>query len=635
MRRWLKSSFLGRLVPGLGERGGQPTAAEIASYRKIFGLEPPAGGPLAPGVERTSAYLPMADGVRLAVDVHLPGGQGPGRRLPCILMPTRYWRRADLRWPANVLRGTSSFVTFMARRGYAVVVLDVRGSGASFGRQTSPWDGNLRADLARVLDWIVAQPWSSGAIGATGGSYVGTAAEFAASLAHPALKAVVPTYSLYDTYADVAFPGGILNDWFATRWGALNMALDAGRLPSDMPLWMRLFARGPAPVDGAEAELPRALAEHATNSDVRSEAGAVVCRDDPTCGGVTVDDFSPHAYRAETQAGGAAVLSLGGWLDGAYARSVLSRFNSLANPSRVVVGPWNHGATQESDPLATAKRPVRPSLTVQYLEILRFFNHYLKKEGPAPACEAVYFCLGAGAWRRSPVWPPPAAARVLHFGPRGSLLAEPPSAPGPVPGPAPRQDVYAVDFDLGSGGANRWRTQLDRRHVRYPDRSRPAARMLTYTSPPLAADCELTGTPVLTLRLASDREDGAVFAYLEVVDETGRATLVTEGCLRLLHRAQSPAPCWVDGPYHSCLRAQAAPMVPGQAEEIALGLLPTSVFLRKGQRIRLAVAGADADQFARIPAEGGSTLTVHHAGSRLELPVAAPGTLAFVPTSAG
>jgi pimeloyl-ACP methyl ester carboxylesterase len=45
--------------------------------------------------------------------------------------------------------------------GYAVVVVDVRGTGASFGQWRSPWQPEERADSREVIDWIVSQPWSN------------------------------------------------------------------------------------------------------------------------------------------------------------------------------------------------------------------------------------------------------------------------------------------------------------------------------------------------------------------------------------------------------------------------------------------------------------------------------------------
>ena len=64
--------------------------------------------------------------------------------------------------------------------------------------------------------------------------------------------------------------------------------------------------------------------------------------------------------------------------------------------------------------------------------------------------------------------------------------------------------------------------------------------------------------------------------------------------------------------------------MPGEIAEVCFGLLPTSVLIPEDWRLRVSIAGHDADNFARIPAEGDPVITVErnsaHA-SYLELPV--------------
>ena len=97
-------------------------------------------------------------------------------------------------------------------RGYAVVVVDIRGSGASFGSRDSFRSPREREDAYEYpLDWIVAQPWSNGSLGATGVSYLGAASDFLASTGHPAVKAIAPLFAVWDTYLlNNDYPGGVL-----------------------------------------------------------------------------------------------------------------------------------------------------------------------------------------------------------------------------------------------------------------------------------------------------------------------------------------------------------------------------------------------------------------------------------------
>jgi hypothetical protein len=53
---------------------------------------------------------------------------------------------------------------------------------------------------------------------------------------HPAVKAVAPRFSLFDTYLDIAFPGGIHDAWFTENWRRLNEALDRNA-PAEIKGW--------------------------------------------------------------------------------------------------------------------------------------------------------------------------------------------------------------------------------------------------------------------------------------------------------------------------------------------------------------------------------------------------------------
>ena len=128
------------------------------------------------------------------------------------------------------------------------------------------------------------------------------------------------------------------------------------------------------------------------------------------------------------------------------------------------------------------------------------------------------------------------------------------------------------------------------------------------------------------LWLRADAADAAVFAYLEDVDPVGEVGYLTEGQLRAQHRALRPAaeaPYATTVPYHSYLRADARPLVPGEPAELVFDLLPVSHLFLSGHRIRLALAGGDRDQFAPIPGAAGQWQVERSPGaaSRLELPV--------------
>lgn len=609
------------------DRAPEPTPAEIARLCEVFGGEFEFAGYPHRGVERSSLYLAMRDGEHMAVDLYLPRDLGAEEKLPVILVPTRYWRRWDVRAPAAWYAGPDLFTRVFVASGYAILCVDARGSGASTGVRPHPWSADEIADYGEILTWAVAQDWCSGLAGATGISYGGTAAEFAGSLGHPALKAVAPRFSLFDTYADIAFPGGVLNEQFVESWGRFNTTLDQGRVPGELGLIGELLLAGPAAVPcGTDAlfcggsALDAAIADHAANVDIYQAAVSVACRDEyQPAARTTVDGFSPHCVLDRLDASGVAVYSWSGWGDGAYAASALARFMSQTGPGRAVVGPWNHAGGEHVSPYLPPDSPTDPSPLVQVLELRRFFDFHLKGMGAEPAREVVYFTMGEERWHASPVWPPEGVAgRELYLAAGNGLAWETPDADN-------ASDEYAVDFTAGSGSLNRWRTQLGRSDVQYPQWAESDQRRLVYAGEPLERDMEITGTAVATLFLAASADDGAVFAYLEAEDAAGEVRLLSEGMLRFEHRGLSPdAPYFALGPWHSFTQEALLPCVPGEIMELVVDLLPVSVRVPAGSRLRLALAGADADQFARLPAEGGAAFTVYRGAqrpSRLTLPV--------------
>ncbi len=546
-----------------------------------------------------SLYLTMRDGVKIAADVVLPKGLPAGARIPAIVEQTRYWRARKGQKPNDYQR-------FFASHGYAVIWVDVRGTGASTGVWSMPWARDEIKDGGEVVDWIIKQPWSNGKVGAMGNSYGGNSALFITVPNHPALKAVIPRHYEFDEYNDVPFPGGIFNNWMVKAWNEGNHQLDLnpGARPVD------------ADADGSA--LGEAIKSHAKNIELYAAAQRVTYRDDRPFNEVSIDDFSVHSYGRDIERSGVAINSWGGWFDAGTADAVIKSFMTLKNPQRALVGPWNHGGSQNASPyLSTASESVR-----RQLEWLRFFDYYLKgiDTGVMPLKRSLfYYTMGEEKWKETKTWPVEGTTSVRWYMTADHALAQ--TAPAASEG----SDNYTVDFEATTGEKNRWLTQLGGTVV-YPDRAAEDRRLLTYTSSPLAEDTEITGHPVINLYVASTATDGAFFVYLEDVDESGKVTYITEGELRALHRkvSKDKPPHWMGVPYHTFKRKDGMPLVPGEVAELKFGLLPTSVLIRKGHRLRIAIAGHDKSVFARIPAEGTPVITLQrnkrHA-SFIELPI--------------
>ena len=126
--------------------------------------------------------------------------------------------------------------------------------------------------------------------------------------------------------------------------------------------------------------------------------------------------------------------------------------------------------------------------------------------------------------------------------------------------------------------------------------------------------------------MSSTHEDGAIFIYLEAVDEAGNVTYITDGNLRLIHRKISTEvpPYKILIPYHTFLKKDILSLIPHETTEIKFGLHATSVLVKEGYRIRIAIAGADKEVFMRYPAEGKPVITIERNAkntSFIEIPI--------------
>lgn len=545
-------------------------------------------------VVQRSFYLTMRDGVKIAVQLVLPKDLPDGQKIPAILSMTRYWRAQQGGEPN----------AFIPSHGYATVFVDARGTGASFGVWKAPFTQDEMKDYNEVVNWIVAQPWSNGKVGAIGNSYLGNTALWLATTMNPAVKAVIPRHYEFDLYDETPYPGGLLTDWLIKTWNEGNHQLDTN--PG-----VRLVDE-----DTDQKLYQEAIKHRAENMDVYAAALQTTFRDDRAFGS-TLDELSLHSYSPQIEKSNVAINEYGGWFDACTAEAVLKTFLTLKNYQRAVIGPWNHGASQNASPYQT---PASQRVMLQF-EFLRFFDHYLKDvdTGLDNDKRLFYFTVGEERWKVTDKWPIAGTTMTSwYFNENNSLSPKQPASNS-------GEDRYTVNFDATTGAKNRWHTQVGGEVV-YSDRAEEDKKLLTYTTAPLEADTEITGQPVVSLFITSTQTDGAFFVYLEDIDENGKVTYLTEGELRALQRRVSSeqSPTKLPIPYHTFLNKDALPLKPGEVAELRFALQPISVLVKKGHRLRVAIAGHDKDTFIRIPAEGTPAITMQrnsHGFSRIELPI--------------
>jgi hypothetical protein len=577
----------------------------------------------------TSQYITMRDGVRIAVDIYMPT-DGPVRdKFPTILVMTPY-HRASVTDKGVVQREVSdptSEYRVVLSYGYAFVVADVRGTGASFGYRPTVFAPEEQKDANDLINWIVAQPWSDGNVGMMGQSYLGTMQFLAAAQENPHLKCIAPRYSLFDLY-DVVYPGGLLDNVFISAYKLAVTYLDGNKTVPDYDVW----PSKPVDADTDGSLLAQATKEHEKSFDMTEAAKQVPFRDSKYPAGdgsiLGYHDSDVVGKLQQIEDSGVAIYNMGGWFDG-YTRDTLTIMDTMTNPSKLLIGPYFHIQHFENSGI----------------EHVRWFDWCLKGIDNGIDKEPRYYIytMGRNQWRFADQWPlPEQQLTPYYFGQGNSITTTKPTD-------ASAADEYLTDYTSTSVTAGRW-SCLAGVNCEYPERAELDKKNLTYTTPPLQQDLEVTGHPVVHLFVSSTATDGALFVYLEDIDENGVVNYISEGDVKASLRKLDPRPWKPDLPWHRSYAEDAAPLTPGQVEEIVIDLEPTSNVFLKGHQLRVSIAGWDANNFGGPQFDPPPTISMYrdstHA-SYIELPIigevaqiapapsAPPGVVALPSTGSG
>jgi len=578
------------------------------------------------GLKMKTYYLTMRDGIKIAVDIYLPKGLEKGKKIPAILHQTRYWRSPELRFPFKLfsdgLIGTmGKAIKEFVYAGYAILNVDARGSGASFGNRPHPWHINETKDGAEIVDWIIKQEWSNQKVGSIGASYGGTTAEFLLVNQHPNVVAIIDLYSLFDVYRDISFPGGIFHRHFVNKWGSFNSKLDNDEFPRKgfVP---KLLLKGVKRVrtKHRRATFRAAIQDHQTNQSVSNTSKGVFFRDDTPKSGVAknADVFSPHSYMKEINGSGAAIYLYSGWFDGSYQYASIRKFLNYTNPqNKLTIGPWEHGGNYNCSPTNPSEAGFN-----HVGEFMKFFDYHLKgmKNGLYNEPKIHYFTMSEEAWKSADVWPPKSNEKELYFGEQHKLVDSAPIT-------SQSFDTYIVDTMATTGRNSRWVSvigELKTPHV-YPDRAESDKKLLVYEGAALEQEMEITGHAMIELYLNSTSPDGNFHVYLEEVDETNTVFYITEGLMRGIHSISetSVSPYKDLIAYRSYKREDAKPLDVNGVNKLYFDLLPTSYLIKKGHKIRVSLAGADQAHFS-VMHPSSPTWKVYHSAefpSKIVLPI--------------
>ena len=539
----------------------------------------PASEPRHAVETRWGVCIPARDGIELSANLWLPVPltDDADARFPAILEMIPYgkdnWRRN-----ADVALGT-----YLARRGYTLCRVDVRGTGSSGGVALDEYTAAETHDGYDAVEWLAAQPWCTGAVGMWGISYGGFTSIQVAKLRPPHLRAIVPVQATDDRYlTDIHYIGGCVTASELSQYAVSQVAMNA--MPPDPAFrgddwraeWLaRLEATPPWLFEWLRRQ-----------------------HDGPY--------WRQGSLTPEYEAIDAAILNVGGWMD-SYVDAALRMQAACRAPSRTIVGNWVHGLPSSATP--------GPNIDERY-EMVRFFDRWLKgipngddDEPPVIWFEREYAepepfpDVLPGRWRAAASYPHPAVeSRAWAFaGGRVPLVGSLVDIAGPS-----GVDRYRHRPTLGTRASLSWGAGGPPnglgRDLR-PDESLGP----TYTSDPLETPLEIFGVPEVVLHLAVSAPVATAVVRLTDVAPDGTSAQVTAGILNLTHRGSHVTP---------------EPLEPGRIEEIRVDLRPAGYRFLADHRIRVSVASSAWPVIWPSPFD--ATFELWHgseAPSRLILPV--------------
>ena len=566
--------------------------------------------------KRISDYLTLSDGRRLAYDLILPTRKGvpASEPLPVLFKYTPYMRTfkifdkdgknlltffMDLKWYEKAMLRIrywlsdqghlmdplmrTKWLRNMVRHGYAVIVVERPGTGASFGIAKQSMETVAREE-DEILDWIASQSWCNGNIGMYGDSQQAWIQFAAAGTGNPNLKAIFPASAQMDLYEALQFRGGVYNKAFNSFYDRI------------VPYLYNLVTPVDSDKDGTL--LAQARQERQGSVDGKTMATEAVkypFRDSKLPDGRFLwKVLAVYPFIERVNNSGIPVYMTTGWYD-IFLGDMFLWYANLSVPRRLTVRPLDHSGMDATQ------------FDLDYgAEAQRWFDRWLKgiDNGIMEEPPIHYYVMGAPekeAWQTSKQWPLDKQKMERFYfekGETGSIASVNDGFLTTKKSP-PAQDAfddYTIDYTTTSGKRSRW-VAVEEEHD-YSDMRSNDEKALTYTTSPLETDVEVTGHPVVHLWITTDAPDLDIFFYLEEVDRSGESAYITEGNLRASHRKLSKAPFNNLGlPYHSHFQRDLEQIPAGEPFELTFSLLPTSYRFHKGNRIRATIVCADADNF--------------------------------------
>ena len=545
---------------------------------------PSAATPAYRVIMEANVRVPMRDGITLATDIYRP--EAPGK-FPAILVRTPYNRAGGNAQPPGGAK-------WWAEQGYIVILQDARGTYDSDG--TFYAFKNETNDGYDTDEWIGKQPWFDGNLGTIGGSYVGYTQWAQAVGGSKYLKAMIPTVTTGDTYANWIYTDGALQYGFDLPWGAIEMASHVMQ-NSDGYDWDHIFPH--LPVSTADN-----LGRHGTP---HYQDWVAHPTRDSYWDGISLDK--------EYNKISVPILSVDGWYD-IFMRGTLNDDAHMrkegATPEarsgkRIMIGPWAHGAGTRvaiaAGRIGADPHPIdfgTDAAVDMKAVYLRWFDHWLKgiDNGVATEDPVRIFVMGENVWRSEKEWPLARTKYTNYYiqsggganssGGDGVLTSQKPK------GAEADRFTYDPANPVPTTGGNSCCSVVpsgpwDQRAVE------ERKDILVYTTPAMKEPTEITGPIRMELFAATSAKDTDWTAKLVDVKPDGYVQNIQSGIVRARYRAGAGKP--------------AQPIEPGKVESYTIDMWATSYVILPGHKLRLEISSSDFPRFDRNLNTGEDTAT--------------------------
>lgn len=569
-----------REIMALGSRNAEsryvPVVTEGASQWQPYDRPPT----YTHAVSLPNQTVEMSDGTKLFVKVTLPGFNNqtaaPGS-FPVVLTQTSYNTSVGQFVPE--VGGANEY---LVTRGYAHVVVDVRGTGNSGGN----WEAfgeREQADYREVVDWVVDQPWALPSIGVEGISYLGITSILTSQQNHPAVKASFPIVPIRDGYRDIVFTGGNVNATFIPSWMALVTGL--GLLPVEL-----------LPTD--PAAFTRAIPERLTGALLDFQVPTIL----KALLGEEKTVFDEGFWEVRSPMEGVDKINVptfivGGLFD-LFQRSEPLWYERLVGrvPVKLLIGPWTHieAAGIPDDGLPRDGVPTLDQLRLQW------FDQYVMEldAGAQDQPNVTQFVLGLDQYQTATHWPhPELQAKRAYLGADRGLAFTPPA--GSETFKAFQQPLNG----LCSFSTTQWTAGLTGL-LPLPcleDNRASELAAIKFELPVTEQGLYLNGPMQADLWVSSTAPDVQMSVRLDLVNPDGSTRPITNGLLTAsMNSVDESRSRFVNGemiqPWHTFRADDRATLERGEVRRVSVEIFPSSAFIPPGSALRVSINTSNVAQ---------------------------------------